>query len=185
MSTEERVSLLPRHLRAHGRKGSLLYGTLVGKRNWKQYASCDSLETQLLLQSSIAAACNNRNPQEDAPPPTIQIEQTREGTSIYIKTFRETRKENIWLTLYILLYVGYLCIGSVFFELLESGIEQDMRSSYRSSKAVFLAKYPEVQGKYKQCLWRKSKQNVVLSCFALSTRWGKIRIKFSKEIPFV
>lgn len=145
MSTEERVSLLPRHLRAHGRKGSLLYGTLVGKRNWKQYASCDSLETQLLLQSSIAAACNNRNPQEDAPPPTIQIEQTREGTSIYIKTFRETRKENIWLTLYILLYVGYLCIGSVFFELLESGIEQDMRSSYRSSKAVFLAKYPEVQ----------------------------------------
>lgn len=56
------------------------------------------------------------------------------------------RRTQIFLFFYIVFYVGYLIIGSICFQKLENGIEQQVRDEFREDRQKFLQDYPNVKG---------------------------------------
>lgn len=58
------------------------------------------------------------------------------------------RRNQIFLFFYIVFYVGYLIIGSICFQRLETGVEQQVRDEFRSDRQKFLQEYPNVKGYY-------------------------------------
>lgn len=58
------------------------------------------------------------------------------------------RRNQIFLFFYIVLYVGYLIIGSICFQRLETGVEQQVRDEFRIDRQKFLQQYPNVKGYY-------------------------------------
>lgn len=56
------------------------------------------------------------------------------------------RRNQVFLAFYIAFYVGYLIVGSICFQRLESGREQDIRAQFRLTRQLFLADYPNVKG---------------------------------------
>lgn len=58
------------------------------------------------------------------------------------------RRNQIFLFFYIVFYVGYLMIGSICFQKLETGMEQRIRDEFRADKQKFLEDYPNVKGHF-------------------------------------
>lgn len=56
------------------------------------------------------------------------------------------RRNQIFLFFYIVFYVGYLIIGSICFQRLETGVEQEVRDEFRLDRQKFLQEYPNVKG---------------------------------------
>lgn len=62
--------------------------------------------------------------------------------------FPRYRRNQIFLFFYIVFYVGYLIIGSICFQRLETGVEQQVRDEFRNDRQKFLQEYPNVKGYY-------------------------------------
>lgn len=58
------------------------------------------------------------------------------------------RRSQIFLFFYIVFYVAYLIIGSICFQRLETGVEQQVRDEFRVDRQKFLQEYPNVKGYY-------------------------------------
>lgn len=56
------------------------------------------------------------------------------------------RRSQIFLFFYIVFYIGYLVIGSVCFQKLENGVEQDIRKEFQDVRRKFLEDNPSVKG---------------------------------------
>lgn len=56
------------------------------------------------------------------------------------------RRNQVFLAFYVAFYVGYLIAGSLCFQRLESGREQEIRAQFRLARQLFLADYPSVKG---------------------------------------
>lgn len=56
------------------------------------------------------------------------------------------RRTQIFLFFYIVFYVSYLIIGSICFQKLENGIEQEIRDEFRDVRRKFLKENPSVEG---------------------------------------
>lgn len=56
------------------------------------------------------------------------------------------RRNQIFLFFYIVFYVGYLIIGSICFQRLEFGHEQEIRQDFRNIRRAFLDDNPSVRG---------------------------------------
>lgn len=62
---------------------------------------------------------------------------------IHLTRYRRTQ---IFLFFYIVFYVSYLVVGSICFQKLENGIEQQVRDEFRVDRQKFLDDYPNVKG---------------------------------------
>lgn len=56
------------------------------------------------------------------------------------------RRNQIFLAFFIIFYVGYLIVGSICFQRLESEKEQEIRTTFRLARQIFLADNPSVKG---------------------------------------
>lgn len=65
------------------------------------------------------------------------------GEPVQLTRYRRTQ---IFLFFYIVFYVSYLIIGSICFQQLETGIEQEIRDEFRDVRRKFLKENPSLKG---------------------------------------
>lgn len=62
--------------------------------------------------------------------------------------FPRYKRTQIFLFFYIVLYVGYLLLGSICFQKLETTAEQKVREKFRTERIEFLKEHPQVKGDF-------------------------------------
>lgn len=80
------------------------------------------------------------------------------GERIQLTIYKRTQ---IFLFFYIVLYVGYLILGSICFQKLEIATEQAVRDEFRDVRKSFLEEHSDVKGKI-DCQTKKPKLNHIL-----------------------
>lgn len=65
------------------------------------------------------------------------------GEPVQLTRYRRTQ---IFLFFYIVFYVSYLIVGSICFQKLETGVEQEIRDEFRDVRSKFLKENPSVKG---------------------------------------
>lgn len=65
---------------------------------------------------------------------------------LYGEPVSRYRRSQIFLFFYIVFYVGYLIIGSICFQKLEVGVEQNIRKEFQDVRRKFLEDNPSVKG---------------------------------------
>lgn len=76
--------------------------------------------------------------------------RTKDGYQSYFCNERielsRYRRTQIFLFFYIVFYVLYLIVGSICFQKLETGVEQEIREEFRDERRKFLEEHPTVEG---------------------------------------
>lgn len=65
---------------------------------------------------------------------------------LYGEPVQRYRRSQIFLFFYIVFYVSYLTVGSICFQKLENGVEQDIRKEFQDVRRKFLEDNPNVKG---------------------------------------